>query len=294
MDGTTVEIGSSSGARAKRGTPNKSWKTEYDDFLIPVLVEQVKKGMKCDKTFKKPAFVYAASAVNARFKTNYTAYNVENHYRTLKARFCEIKKAKGLSGAGWNDAEKIITLSAEVYKTYTEAHPAAIPFINKPLSNYDGLCIICGDDNATGSYATSMFANIEERLEEEDMELEGEPNEIPVNNEDNSDQNISPPVHSSSLPSTPIRTQRGTRRGNAQVNGASIADLILAVDRMGAAMENPALMTSMIYNKVFEVEGFEDNQLEEVFDYLDAHEGEGRRFVQKKLDMRKSLDREIP
>ncbi|XP_039120400.1 uncharacterized protein LOC120256804 [Dioscorea cayenensis subsp. rotundata] len=207
MDGTTLEISSLSGARARRGTHNKCWKTEYDDFLIPVLVEQVKKGMKCDKTFKKPAFVYAASAVNARFKIDYTVDNVENHYRTLKARFCEIKKAKGLSGVGWNNAEKIITLPAEVYQTYTEAHSATIPFINKPLTNYDGLCIICGDDNATGSYATSMFANIEERLEEEKMELEGEPNEIPVNNEDNGDQNISPPVHSSSLSLTPIRTQ---------------------------------------------------------------------------------------
>ena len=86
MDSRTFEsnamagIGNFSGAHSKRGTPNKCQKAEYDNFLISMRVEQVNKSLKCDKTFKKPAFVYAANAINGRFNTDFTSKNVENHY----------------------------------------------------------------------------------------------------------------------------------------------------------------------------------------------------------------------
>lgn len=109
-------------AKGKRGTPNKRWKAEFDNFLIPVLVEQANKGLKCDKSFKRVAFAHAASAVNTKFNTDFTAENVENHYRTLKARYVEIKKARDLSGAGWDDETKMITLDPIVAFTYTEVY----------------------------------------------------------------------------------------------------------------------------------------------------------------------------
>lgn len=91
----------------------------------------------------------------------------------------------------------------------------AIPFINKPLRNYDGLCIICGDDITIGSDTTSMFRDINKRLGEEDnMELRDRSNEIPINNEDNSNHNSSPPINSSPTTFATIRPQHAPRRGN--------------------------------------------------------------------------------
>lgn len=81
-----VGIGNLTWAYTKRGTPNKCWKAKYDDFLIHVLVEQVNKGLKCHKMFKNSTFVYAANAINARFNTNFTDDNVNNHYKTIKTR----------------------------------------------------------------------------------------------------------------------------------------------------------------------------------------------------------------
>ncbi|XP_039133563.1 uncharacterized protein LOC120270578 isoform X2 [Dioscorea cayenensis subsp. rotundata] len=159
--------GGTSKAATKRGTPNKRWKPDFDNVLIPVLVEQVRQGLKCDKSFKRAAFGHAASAVNARFNTNFTPENVENHYRTLKVRYMEIKKARDLSGADWDDKNKVIILDPLVAFTYTEAHPGAKPFINKPIENYEGLRIICGEDSATGSYAASLFLDFADKSENE-------------------------------------------------------------------------------------------------------------------------------
>lgn len=60
------------------GNPNKRWKAEYDNYLIPLLVEQARKRLKCDKSFKCVAFSYAAIAVNARFNTEFTTEDMEN------------------------------------------------------------------------------------------------------------------------------------------------------------------------------------------------------------------------
>lgn len=106
--------------KAKQGTPNKRWKNEFDNLLIPLLVDQANKGLKCDKSFKQVAFTHAATAVNAKFGTDFTPENVENHYRTLKARYVEIKKAREISGARWDAENKMITLDPIGTYTYTE------------------------------------------------------------------------------------------------------------------------------------------------------------------------------
>lgn len=104
----------------KRGTPKKRWKPDFDNFSIPVLVEHVRQIRKCDKSFKRARFGYAASAMNARFNTNFSVENVENHYMTLKGRYMEIKKARDLSGVGWDDKNKVIILDPIVAFMYTE------------------------------------------------------------------------------------------------------------------------------------------------------------------------------
>lgn len=141
----------------KKGTPNKRWAPEFDDYLIPFLVEQAKKGMKVDKTFKKQAFTAAAAAVNAQFNESFIPDNVVNHYRVLKTRYVNICKCQSISGAGWDNENKIITLEGPTYHTWAQAHPHLKEFVNKPLKHYDEMKIICGDDHATGSYRKVIF-----------------------------------------------------------------------------------------------------------------------------------------
>ena len=110
---------SSKAALSKRGTSNKRWKVDFDSFLVSILVEQVRKGLKRDKPFKQAAFAHA-STINARFNTDFTIKNVDNYYRTFKAWYMEIKKAKDLSGVGWDVEIKMIMLDPIVALTYVK------------------------------------------------------------------------------------------------------------------------------------------------------------------------------
>ena len=79
-----------------------------------------------------------------------------------------------------------------------------------------------------------MFKNIKERLNDnEDMELDDGPCEKLVNNEENSDQNSCPHVNSSLTNSTTVRPQQTPRISNSQADSASMANLILVLNRVG-------------------------------------------------------------
>ncbi|XP_039125510.1 uncharacterized protein LOC120261626 [Dioscorea cayenensis subsp. rotundata] len=129
----------------RKGTPNKRWTKEMDNVLIPLLADMARSGLKVDKSFKRQAFVDAANVVNSRFPTaSMDADNVENHMRTLKQKYQDIKKLMNLSGVGWNDTEKKLVLEDETYRTYVEGQPKAKEYLNKPIPFFEELRLVAG------------------------------------------------------------------------------------------------------------------------------------------------------
>ncbi|KAJ0968767.1 hypothetical protein J5N97_021644 [Dioscorea zingiberensis] len=106
-------------------------------------------GLKVDKSFKRRAFFEVATVINWSFtlSANMDADNVENHMRTIKQRYQELKKVMELSGVGWNDELKMF------------AHPKSKEHLNKPDNNLEELHLICGDDQATGQFSRSIYEN---------------------------------------------------------------------------------------------------------------------------------------
>ncbi|KAH7671934.1 hypothetical protein IHE45_09G020800 [Dioscorea alata] len=166
-----------------------------------------------------------------------------------------------------------------------QADPAAKPFINKPIENYEELKIICGDDNATGSYAASLYSDFGDKYGSDDNENDNSesPNEQPIS-EGEGDGNSAPRVPASPATSSTFRAQRskGTK------NNSMMSDLVYIVGEMAAAIKCPTHWSETLYAKVMEIEGFTEQSLEEVFDYLHEKENEGRRFLVKSLDMRQA------
>ncbi|KAH7672066.1 hypothetical protein IHE45_09G029000 [Dioscorea alata] len=164
-----------------------------------------------------------------------------------------------------------------------QAHPAAKPFINKLTENYEGLQIICGDDSATGSYATSLYSDLGDKYGSEDNDNDN--NESPIdqhNSEGDGDGNSAPQVPSSPATSSTVRA----KRAKGGKNNSMMAELVHVVGEMAATIKCPTHWAETLYAKVMELEGFSEHSLEEVFNYLHEKENEGRRFLVKRIDMR--------
>ena len=101
-----------------KGNTNKVWLHDHDMALIPFLAEQARNGNKVDKTFKATAFNSAAAYINSNFNTDYTSQHVRNHMKGLKTRLADVELCFAISGAGWSEEEKMITLDNEIYEPW--------------------------------------------------------------------------------------------------------------------------------------------------------------------------------
>jgi len=66
------------------------------------------------KSFKPKVYNMATRVVNKKFRMDFDHDNVINHIRTLRARFMDMCSFK-LSGVGWDEDKKMITLEGESY-----------------------------------------------------------------------------------------------------------------------------------------------------------------------------------
>ncbi|KAJ0970074.1 hypothetical protein J5N97_022951 [Dioscorea zingiberensis] len=213
-----TDSGSSSVAAKKKGTPNKRWTKEMDDVLIPFLAEMARAGLKVDKSFKRQAFVEAATVINRSFTlpANMDADNVENHMRTIKQRYQELKKVMDLSGVGWYGEKKMFVLEDETFRTFVEAHPKSKEWLNKPINNLEELRLICGDDQATGQFSRSIYENFGVSDNEGVNETEPDVEDMDATP---SEQGSQPPETPRVSVSTPT-SSRGSRTSRATFDSA--------------------------------------------------------------------------
>ncbi|KAH7675715.1 SH2 domain-containing protein [Dioscorea alata] len=131
---------------------NFQWTAIMTSFMLTSLIEQANLGLKSDKGFKSVAI---ARAVSERFNLAVSDSHVFNHLRYVRKFWLIIKKIKNLSGVSWDDVEKKIIMGEEEYQIYIQAHPREEIYINRPIQDYKKMAIVCGNDQATGSFARS-------------------------------------------------------------------------------------------------------------------------------------------
>ncbi|KAL6515743.1 hypothetical protein OROHE_018433 [Orobanche hederae] len=260
------------------------WTKPMDTCLIECLVDEAKQGHKVDKSYKKSSFIRAAKEVSEKCNVNCSVLNVDNRMNTIRTKFRILKKLESNnSGMSWDNYEKMWMCSEQVYNDYILAHLKAEPFLNKAIFMYDELHIICGDDQATGSFAKSSTDDILETDEVYDL-----------GSDDNPLQTDDTQVNNNSMPSSPPHPPVVRKHGNGNGNGKRVRSieefgenmekLAGAVEGMAHAIKstnNQEYTTSSLYSEVMKVEGFDEVTLEDAFDYLNENDKVARSFLVK-------------
>ena len=87
--------------------------------MMRCLAEIAAKGVKTDKGFKEIHIAQAAKALTQLVGYEVTTTQVSNHLRKWKVRYQRIEKLRVLSGALWDDDQKIIVLEEQHYLGHT-------------------------------------------------------------------------------------------------------------------------------------------------------------------------------
>ncbi|PPD92502.1 hypothetical protein GOBAR_DD10560 [Gossypium barbadense] len=254
----------------KEGTSKQfRWTKPMEHVFLEILAEEAQKGNKPSNTFKAVSINRVVEAISERFKVQCDAKHVENHLRTVKNQWQIICKIRGESGFGWDDNMKMITCDRATYDAAVMAHKQYEPFFNKSIDHYDEMDLVVGKDMATGSFA-KIFADI-------DLD-DGNQDSVLVDCDNEEAEEVRTNVSSS-----------GTSKRKRKIVQESVVDEQIKfvseqLGKIASALEQfTADKTPQLYEQVMsmEEEGFDDDFLCSVFDYLMSHESEAKAFLVK-------------
>ncbi|KAK5826076.1 hypothetical protein PVK06_020984 [Gossypium arboreum] len=155
------------------------------------------------------------------------------------------------------------------------AHKKYEPFLNKSIDHYDEMALVVGKDMATGSFSRT-FADID--LDDDNIDS------VPIDCENEATEEVRTNV---SLSGT---SKRKRKKVQESVNDEQIKFVGEQLGKIANALEQfTADKTPHLYEEVMsmEVEGFDDDFLCSVFDYLVSHESEAKAFLVKSKKHRK-------
>ncbi|KAK8370284.1 hypothetical protein V6Z12_A01G168200 [Gossypium hirsutum] len=237
--------------------------------FLEILAEEAQKGNKPSNTFKTVSIKRVVEAISERFQVQCDAKHVENHLRTVKNQWQIICKIRGESGFGWDDNMKMITCDRATYDAAVMAHKKYEPFLNKSIDHYDEMALVVGKDMATGSFART-FADI-------DLD-DGNQDSVPLDCYNEEDEEVRTNVSSSGT------SKRKRKNVQESVVDEQVKFVGEQLGKIANALEQfTADKTPQLYEQVMsmEEEGFHDDFLCSVFDYLVSHESEAKAFLVK-------------
>ncbi|KAK5785456.1 hypothetical protein PVK06_040045 [Gossypium arboreum] len=156
-----------------------------------------------------------------------------------------------------------------------ETHKKYEPFLNKNIDHYDEMALVVGKDKATGSFART-FANI-------DLD-DGNQDSVPIDGDNEEIEEVRINASSSGT----------SKRKRKNVQDSIVDEQIKFVGEQLGKIANTlekftADKTPHLYKEVMSMEedGFDDDFLCSIFDYLVSHESEAKAFLVKSKKHRK-------
>lgn len=130
---------------------NVVWHSQVVDEMLFYYKEKIQSEGK-QYIFKETHHQKCATKLNEKFHTTFTQRQVYHKFHKLKAQWKIILETKNLSGANFDDVNKVILYDeTEVVKMKNNKDKQA-KYINVPIAFYDDMEFIFRDKHATGEF----------------------------------------------------------------------------------------------------------------------------------------------
>ncbi|XVF07499.1 hypothetical protein REPUB_Repub06bG0144200 [Reevesia pubescens] len=82
------------------------WTLPMDQYFLELMLEQVHKGNKVGRTFKKKAWVPMITLFNGKFRFQHSRVVLKNRYKILKSQYASIRTLLAQKGFCWDETQK--------------------------------------------------------------------------------------------------------------------------------------------------------------------------------------------
>ncbi|XP_020233121.1 L10-interacting MYB domain-containing protein isoform X2 [Cajanus cajan] len=143
-DKTTADEGmddQTAPAATKQG--KHDWSPMMDQFFVELMLDQLRKGNKIGRTFKRKAWVDMTESFNDRFGCHCGRGVLRNRFNVLRRHYSSINVLLGKEGFSWDKTQHKVVAADHVHYNFRLYKTKSMPF-------YSGLCIICRNEVTVG------------------------------------------------------------------------------------------------------------------------------------------------
>ncbi|KDP23537.1 hypothetical protein JCGZ_23370 [Jatropha curcas] len=126
------------------------WTSAMDRHFIELMLDQLKKGNKRDRTFSKQAWKDILTLFNAKFCSQHGKIFLKRRYKKLFKYYSDIRSLLEKKGFSWDERQQMIVADDAVWEKTTKARPDTRSYQKRTLSNYHELSLIYGNQVING------------------------------------------------------------------------------------------------------------------------------------------------
>nr|KYP49466.1 hypothetical protein KK1_028813 [Cajanus cajan] len=142
-DKTTADEGmddQTAPAATKQG--KHDWSPMMDQFFVELMLDQLRKGNKIGRTFKRKAWVDMTESFNDRFGCHCGRGVLRNRFNVLRRHYSSINVLLGKEGFSWDKTQHKVVAADHVWQKCIRVHYNFRLYKTKSMPFYSGLCII--------------------------------------------------------------------------------------------------------------------------------------------------------
>lgn len=283
------------GAKAKKTAKIMNWNPPMSACMLRGLVAIARKGVKTDKGFKEIHITKVAKELTQLVGYEVTNTQVTNHLRKWKVRYQKIEKLRMLSGALWDDDQKMIVLEEQHYLGHTQDTPKDAEFLNTPLVNFEYMETCFADKLATGKFAMGSNEPLGKPIEVEDTGNPINLDSLHAHREGFVEGQATHELGGHGIDATtpsPSSSNRKRKRGPilAEEDMIQVTNMSEALRDVAGAINNTCHTETHpdLCKTVMDLTQFEMEQRLAVLDYLTEHKGKGLNFMKMEAEVREA------
>ncbi|XP_075494117.1 uncharacterized protein LOC142531752 [Primulina tabacum] len=153
--------------KAKKGDKTRhSWSEREEEILIQALKEASVEGWKSGNGFRPGYLAFLENRMKVAFPDTNIRGNphINSKVHVWKKLYGSLVILLSKSGVGWNDTEKTIEASNDIWDALIKVDNSARSMRHKRWTYYHDWCEIFGNDRATGDKAEHFTAAVQEVL----------------------------------------------------------------------------------------------------------------------------------
>ncbi|KAL1331813.1 L10-interacting MYB domain-containing protein isoform X1 [Arachis ipaensis] len=123
------------------------WSPMMDQFFVELMLNQMHKGNKVGRSFKKKAWVDMTDSFNERFGCHCGKAVLKNRLIVLRRHYFSINVLLSKEGFSWDNAHQKVVADDQVWENCIRVHHNYRIYRTKSMPFYSSMCILCHNED---------------------------------------------------------------------------------------------------------------------------------------------------